>query len=836
MTEKESVKENLAVLIHFFRVYCEDNGLELKNLTSIESINHPFLKEEIEPRLFQQTILSTCIKKNTLVVLPTGTGKTMIAIMHVAYLLQNQALQEPGKFILILAPTKPLVHQHFLSFQHFLRLPVGSIVELSGAIEPRRRQAIIRRAKIIIATPQTIKNDLLSNAIQAENCVLTYFDEAHRARGEYDYVQIARIIHEFNPQCRLVALTASPGSKKEAILEICKNLHIQAIESRTRDDPEIRKYIQEVVFERIEVPLPLEFELILQNLSKLGEREMAFLREKKVTEKNFAFLYKGELLSMKKELTRNFRANYLEIMACNRLLYLLILRETLESQGIPSAFTLIQSWKEKNSKSIRGLFNLEEFKNIYEKIEALKGRGVIHPKLVFLLDILDKTDLINSRVLIFCNLRATCYAISNALQERGIKAKAFVGQSKTKAGGLSQKKQIAILEAFKRDRFPVLVSTSVLEEGLDVDECKLVIFYDGTPSAIRKIQRSGRTGRKKAGKVIILTTHHSADTSAHFISDKKERKMQQLLSDISWLNAALQKPREEPTYAFTPKKILKASHQEQNDLQEGADKITEEEEESINEEIKEPLISEKLSSFKIALADMKSWEKKKKEKVAKQKKSKKEEKVVKIIVDTREKNSKILFQLKKAGIELEFKQLSTGDYVLSDRVAVEYKKGEDLLSSIIDGRLFSQLGLLTNAYQIPILLIEGFPTGGIHPEAIAGALSSFMIDFGVSIIQTQNSEESATILKRIALREQQMKKRTVQIRKSMRMGNPNEHAIQIVSSFPGINRILATRLLETFGTVKRIINASLDELKEIEGLGEKKSQKILEIIEQEYQQ
>ncbi|RLI69419.1 MAG: hypothetical protein DRP02_10595, partial [Candidatus Gerdarchaeota archaeon] len=169
MTEKESVKENLAVLIHFFRVYCEDNGLELKNLTSIESINHPFLKEEIEPRLFQQTILSTCIKKNTLVVLPTGTGKTMIAIMHVAYLLQNQALQEPGKFILILAPTKPLVHQHFLSFQHFLRLPVGSIVELSGAIEPRRRQAIIRRAKIIIATPQTIKNDLLSNAIQAEN-------------------------------------------------------------------------------------------------------------------------------------------------------------------------------------------------------------------------------------------------------------------------------------------------------------------------------------------------------------------------------------------------------------------------------------------------------------------------------------------------------------------------------------------------------------------------------------------------------------------------------------------------------------------------------------------
>ncbi|MHA1171463.1 MAG: ERCC4 domain-containing protein, partial [Candidatus Heimdallarchaeota archaeon] len=233
------------------------------------------------------------------------------------------------------------------------------------------------------------------------------------------------------------------------------------------------------------------------------------------------------------------------------------------------------------------------------------------------------------------------------------------------------------------------------------------------------------------------------------------------------------------------------------------------------------------------LNDVKRWEEEEVEKEASKNNSKDS---VRIIVDSRERNSKILFYLKKEGIDLDFRQVDCGDYILSDRVALEYKKGEDLLSSIIDGRLFEQLGSLTNAYQIPILLIEGFPSGGIHPEAIAGALSSFVIDFGVSIIQTQNSEESAAIIKRIAMREQKTKKRKPLIRKSMKMGNPNENAIQVISSYPGINRTLATRLLENLGSIRKIVNASEDELKKIEGLGVKKSRKLADISNKEYEQ
>ncbi|MBN1330618.1 MAG: DEAD/DEAH box helicase [Candidatus Heimdallarchaeota archaeon] len=795
-------------------------------MTTVEMIQHPFLRKGIEPRLFQQTILNTCINKNTLVVLPTGTGKTIISILHIAYLLQKNNIS-PNDFILIMAPTKPLVNQHAKSFRAFLNIAPERIVELSGAVSPINRKKLIEKALIIIATPQTIRNDLIHNYIDSKKCKLVYFDEAHRARGDYDYVPIADMIHKYNPSARFIALSASPGTDREGILEICKNLFIEAIESRPKDDPEISKYIQEVEFERIEVPLPLEFETILTTIEYLGEREIDFLRSKGITDKRFNYLYKGELLNIKKDLSRNFRANYLEIMACNRLIYIQILKETLESQGIPSAFVLINNWHEKNSKSIKGLFNLPEFREMIEKIAFLKGKGIIHPKLLYLLDILDGVDLINSRVLIFCNLRATCHALSEALKARGFDARPFVGQSRGKEGGLTQKNQIAILEAFRRDAFPILISTSVLEEGLDVDECNLVIFYDGTPSAIRKIQRSGRTGRKKKGRVIILTTHHTIDTAAHFVSNAREKSMNRLLFDITWINDELSKPKEEDHRIFAPIKS-----REEQPIKPLA-KIAEEQEENIDDEVseyKEP-INEKLASFRMALDDLEKWD----EKTRTYDVEEKTEDTVKIIVDSREKNSKILFYLKKEGIDLDFKQLDCGDYVLSDRVAIEYKKGEDLLSSIIDGRLFEQLGLLTNAYQIPILLIEGFPTGGIHPEAIAGALSSFMIDFGVSIIQTQNSEETATILKRIAIREQKIKKRRSFIRKAMKMSNPNENAIQIISSYPGINRTLASRLLEAFGSVRNVVNASVEDLKNIDGLGSIKSEKLVKLSNQDYE-
>ncbi|MBD3193059.1 MAG: DEAD/DEAH box helicase [Candidatus Heimdallarchaeota archaeon] len=849
-------------------------------------LNHPFLEKGIEARLFQQTILNSVIRKNTLVVLPTGTGKTMISILHIAYLLEKGKITDKGEYVLILAPTKPLVHQHVTALRDYLTIPSQKIVAFSGAIRPDKRAQLAKKACIIVATPQTIKNDIIQGHIDLRKCVLIYFDEAHRATGDYSYVPIADILVDFNPSARIVALTASPGADKESILEICRNLFIEEIESRTKDDPEVSPYVQEIEIDRIEVPLPQEFEELLQKVNYLGEKELQILKREGLTTKNFSFLYKGEVLRLKQQLSKNFRGNYLEVMACNRLIYLQILRETLESQGIPSTHALLENWLVKKSKSIQGLLNLEVFQEIVETVRTLDAQGTIHPKLLYLFEILKQENLDNSRVLIFCNLRATCYAISKALNDQGFNSRAFVGQSRGKKKGLSQKKQIKRLDAFRNNAFSILVSTSVLEEGLDVEECNLVIFYDSTPSAIRKIQRVGRTGRKKKGRVIVLTTHQTTDTAGHFISKARERRMKKLLADISWLKKELEKEPEKPKKAFTPidcqdrkdgegtilgQRTLLDSREEESNAEwleeEDANDNDYNSDEDASEPFEEPvrIKNERLRSFKEALEELQQMDCKKESQVEVQSASKslnqsinQEEgnleeniteeksseettkenslnkkstgkKAIKIIVDSREKNSKILFYLKKQGIELDFQQLENGDYILSDRVAVEYKKGADLLASIIDGRLFEQLGHLQNAYQIPILLIEGFSSGGIHPEAIAGAIASFAIDFGVSVIQTQSSQETAALLRRLAIREQKTKKRKTLIRKPSRVANPKENVVRILSSFPGINRTISTRLLEKFGSIKNIINSKQEELKGIDGLGDKKSKIILRL-------
>ncbi|MEA2071389.1 MAG: helicase-related protein [Asgard group archaeon] len=799
------------------------------------TLKHPYLKIEVEARLFQQTILSTCIANNTLVVLPTGTGKTMITILHLAYLLQKGILEQAqDNYALFLAPTKPLISQHTQSLRKFLNIPAQQIVELSGEIRPEKRVHLEKNGLIYVTTPQTIKNDIFKGNLQLENCKVVYFDEAHRATGEYDYVPIATLLMEKNPDARILALSASPGTKKERIIEICRNLFIQEIECRSKNNPEIKEYVQEVDIEKIEVPLPQSFDEVLSYITELGNQETMFLKHKNVFDKSFNYTYKGEILKLKKELSKQFKQNYLTIMSCNRLIYLIILRETLESQGIPSAFILLNNWIEKKSKSIKGLLKKQRFQQVHKRIIELNDQGILHPKISYLLEILNNTKLETNRVLIFCNLRATAYSISKVLNEQGIPTKAFVGQKRGKTKGLSQEKQKTLLQAFRGNIFPVLVSTSVLEEGLDVEDCNLVIFYDATASAIRRIQRAGRTGRKKKGKIVMLTTHHTNDTSLHYIAQAKEQQMVKLLKNIDWLKEELKKKDHKNYQVFNPQNLTITKEKESTPISDD-EKTT-----NSKEKPNKSRVSTKLLSFKEAQETLRKWSTKtetdkKSEKELKNGKKRDKQKEITIIIDTREKNSKVLMYLMKEGIKLDFQQMQTGDYIVSDRIAVEYKKGEDLLASIIDGRLFDQIGLLTNAYQIPLLIIEGFATGGIHPEAIAGALASLMIDFGISIIQTQSSEETAVILKRLAIREQKTKRRKAYIRTARKMGNPNENAIQILSAFPGINRTIANRLLEEFSSVKKVVNTTQEELQKVNGLGEKKSEIITTIVTKKYE-
>lgn len=70
--------------------------------------------------------------------------------------------------------------------------------------------------------------------------------------------------------------------------------------------------------------------------------------------------------------------------------------------------------------------------------------------------------------------------------------------------GMNQKMQKELIRQFKKGDYNVLVATSIGEEGLDIGEVDLIICYDLTSSPIKNVQRMGRTGRNRDGKVILL--------------------------------------------------------------------------------------------------------------------------------------------------------------------------------------------------------------------------------------------------------------------------------------------------------------------------------------------
>ncbi len=208
----------------------------------------------------------------------------------------------------------------------------------------------------------------------------------------------------------------------------------------------------------------------------------------------------------------------------------------------------------------------------------------------------------------------------------------------------------------------------------------------------------------------------------------------------------------------------------------------------------------------------------------------------KIIIDTRERYSGIP-DLLATKADIEIKQLPVGDYILSEHVAVERKKAEDFLDSLIRKRIFEQINRLKEAYDKPILIIEdeGLFSRNISERAIYGAIACILTDYEIPVIRTRDTEETASLLYAIAVREQFRKKKEISLRGKKPMMSLRERQQFIVEGFPNVSATLAKRLLDYFGSVKNIMNASLAELKRVEGIGEKKAKAIKEVIEAKWE-
>ncbi len=494
--------------------------------------------EGIKPREYQQKIFETCKEKNCLVVLPTGLGKTLIALM----LTIERMKTFPGEKTVFLAPTKPLAEQHLQSFSKYLPELFADMQLFTGKVNSKQRKKIWQTADIIFSTPQCVANDLRKNLYALDEVCLLVEDEAHRCVKNYDYNFIAQKYKSQANHPRILGLTASPGSEHDKIKSICKNLAIEEVELRTRESDDVKKYLHEREFEKRIVQFPPEFQEMKHVLGELFQR---YIEELKIRNVLFGPVSKTGLIKLQKSISgtisrgnRNF--NYmLGASACAQAIKIQHALELLETQTLVGFNTYLQKLFEqaskKQSKGVVKLVAKPEFNFVYMQSNELLAKNAEHPKLAELKKIIEDEQTSNPKlkIIVFTQFRDTATAIAKKLNEiENINAKVFVGQVKKGTTGMNQKQQKQIIEDFSEGKINILCATCIAEEGLDIPEVNAVVFYEPIPSAIRTIQRAGRTARLMAGKLIMLITKGTRDETSYYVSRSREKQMHKAIGDI----------------------------------------------------------------------------------------------------------------------------------------------------------------------------------------------------------------------------------------------------------------------------------------------------------------
>jgi ERCC4-related helicase len=495
---------------------------------------------KLTPRQYQKEIFETAKNYNTLAILPTGLGKTLIALL----LSIDRLKKHPLKKILILAPTKPLVEQHISSFKENLPELFTSLELFTGSVSAQKRQKIWQTAEIIFSTPQCVANDLKKDLYSLEDVSLLVIDEAHRCLKNYDYTTVVNYYKQQAQNQRILGLTASPGSEKEKVNQICKNLNVEKVELRTRDSPDVKKYLQEISFSKIEVPFPKEFLEIKILLKTLYDKKTEQLRSRNLlfgpTNKITLLKLQGRLATQASP--QNFQAMIGMSLTAQaiKISHAIELLETQTLSGLKDYLLgLKKQAEQKKSKAAQVLANSPEFSLAFKLLEKLLSQKIEHPKLEELKVLIEEEFSQNPsfKAIIFSQFRETASKIAlNLSTLPNIKTKTFVGQAKRKTSsgetGLSQKEQKKIIDDFREGKINILCATSIAEEGLDIPEVNAVFFYEPIPSAIRKIQRAGRTARLQPGKIKILITKNTRDEINHYASSAREKKMHKIIDEV----------------------------------------------------------------------------------------------------------------------------------------------------------------------------------------------------------------------------------------------------------------------------------------------------------------
>lgn len=482
-------------------------------------------KNTLEKREYQTNLANQAIDENCIVVLPTGLGKTAIALQVIA-----EYLAKGLGGVLFLAPTRVLITQHYEFLKSNLTLDDVSLITGEDSLQKRTR---LWNNSVICATPEIAKNDFDRKIVSPDQFNLVIFDEVHRTVGDYAYSGIAQRFADKN--VRLLGMTATLPSEKEKATEILTKLKISSVAERTEDSEDVKPYTQQTDTHWINIDLPTELKSI-QHLLKLALNERYDTLKKngiRLAEQQSL----SALLRIRQFVLTQNRRSAKPLFTAIRIHYAL---NILEAHGITPFLKFCERAQAKKGAGVKELFESDEnFTRAVCLAREAQSKGIEHSKIPKLKEIIESVP---GKALIFSSYRDSVDVIFKNLTDMGISAGILIG----KAGetGLKQKKQIETVQKFRDGVFRVLIATRVGEEGLDISEVNQVIFYDNVPSSIRFIQRRGRTGRKDSGKLVVLIAKDTIDETYYWIGKRKmssAKKMGERMTTLLQKNQKLQK-------------------------------------------------------------------------------------------------------------------------------------------------------------------------------------------------------------------------------------------------------------------------------------------------------
>ena len=871
------------------------------------TIRHDLLVEgAIEARAYQLSALDHCLSASTLLVLPTGMGKTPIEVMALA-----ERLNHPGGRGIMLAPTNALVNQHLSDMQTLLNLPEHQeIVALTGSIPPKKRREIWESATIVIATPQVVRNDVQNGLTHLGDVALLIIDEAHRANGNHAMAQVGDLFAEQHPNGLVLAATASPGHIEAEINEVCERLRIENIHVRPPGDALLAPYATGLEVNDVVVEVPDELRLLANPLqlwlSRIVERMRRlgfYTRQGHVTAGGLQEAQRRISASIAKGESFGYRAAKENGIAM-RLNHLI---SSILCQGVAATRETLSRIGQGGQDEKKSAREFAADPRIVQLKDTLAEMDEIHSKVTMVRRMVRRQlkESPDSRIIVFANFRDTVDEISRVLSDvENAVPQRFVGQaSRDGSSGMSQKMQLESLDMFRSGEANVLVATIVGEEGLDVPNADLVIFYEPVGSEIRTIQRRGRTGRQRAGTVHVLIAKDTRDEGARASAKHREQRMFRSIQQVRRKRGGTAMRYEgENLGSFRLSDGQDAALFLKTESERLAPELDDSVAPAIVREVESapqvpPPTPEKLArkmrpTGQIGLDSYPAQVQSSRLIVEPPLMSIEnlaidfdniqypESDGVVVSIDHREGKSALAARLRQEGLTVEVVNLPVGDIRISDRILIERKGSRDFVDSLLDGRLLDQATRLVGAAPRAMLILEGsdlFQHRAVSGQAIMGALATLTLDYGLPVVTSSDTAETARFIAVSARREASMLEHLsaqaqarmrasehpdlfsdVEERRATEAANvvsenlfekstpvldatqdgrveskrKQSHGItrSMLEQVPGVGPALASRILERWPTIAELSKARDDEIVEIKGLSVQLAQQIVRIL------